>query len=134
MKKINKVLTIGYGSMGRPFIEPILNNPNIDLSVVTKTLRPPGHPQIKHYFDIREISNPFDMIVVSCKKQHIDSIIPVLPSNIHNDETLFVSIVQGITRDYYYNTLGSSTNIALMVPNLAVKKGKGIVGILYEEK
>lgn len=59
--------------------------------------------------------------------------------NIHNkdlfdEKTLFVSIIEGLERKYFYEKLGGGSKVALMSPNLAVKLGKGIVSVLYEEK
>jgi len=136
MQKFNKVLSIGYGNMGRAFIQPITKIQNTNLTVLTKNLPTEPTHCTTHLVDIDQIpQKPFDLIVFSCRDYQIGEVMKNIQNkDLFNEDTLFVSIIEGLERKYFYDNLGGSSKIALMSPNLAIKLGKGIVSVLYEEK
>ena len=137
MQNFNRVLSIGYGNMGRAFIQPITNHSNTSLTVLTQKSLPLSPPQNTTQFsDLSEIEKkPFDLIVFACRDYQIDQVMGQIQNkDLFNQETLFVSIIENLEREYFYNKLGEKSKVALMSPNLAIKLGKGIVSVLYEQK
>lgn len=128
-----RILSIGYGNMGRPFVEPLLKDPRNSLSVITPNTIPQA--PIKHFKSIEYCQDDiYDMIIFSCKPYQVEEIINKMSPDIYNDDTLFVSILAGTPREYYYSKLGANAKVALIMPNLPCKLGKGVLGVLYEEE
>jgi pyrroline-5-carboxylate reductase len=134
MKNFNRVLSIGFGNMGRAFIQPITKLENTNLTILTQNPPTQPHQNTTHFSDINEINEikpkPFDLIVFACRDYQVEGVM----KNIHNrdlfdEQTLFVSIIEGLERKYFYNQLGATSKVALMSPNLAIKVGKGIVSV-----
>ena len=109
-----KILSIGYGHMGKAFLAPILEHYNTtSFTVVTPNSTHPA-PIInhKHLNDIP--GDPkFDLIVFACKPQQIELVILDLSPRFYHKETLFISILVATPRDYFYGKLGADAKVCL---------------------
>ena len=132
MNKLTKILSIGYGNMGKPFLSPLLKSGLNEITVVTPNTTPSA--EFKHFRDIAKVQDCFDMVIFACKPYQIDSILDNLDFSLYHDDTLFVSILAGTPREYFWSRLGKKAKVAVIMPNLPVKLGKGVLGVLYEER
>lgn len=133
VRNVNKILSIGYGKIGKPFLEPFLNNKAFSISVVSPNNV--SKPPTIHYRNFNSIDNEqkFDTVIFSCQTENIQSVMNEIPSYLYKDNTLFVSLINGLSKDYFRSKLGNHSRIAIMTPNLAVQLGKGIVGAHSDE-
>lgn len=45
-----------------------------------------------------------------------------------------MSVIAGANREFYHNMLGEEARVALCMPNLPVRVGKGVVAVYADEK
>jgi len=124
---LRKILSIGYGNMGKPFLYPLMKSGENDITVVTPNSIPPD--SVKHEKSLSQVNETYDMIIFACKPYQIESVMNELDFSTYNDNTLFVSILAGTPREYFWSKLGSHAKVAVMMPNLPVKLGKGVIGV-----
>jgi len=124
MKTFRNILSIGYGNMGKPFLTPLLESGENRITVVTPNTIPPA--QIIHERCLTQVKDNFDMIIFACKPYQIESVMSQLDYSLYSKDTLFVSILAGTPREYFWSKLGNDAKVAVIMPNLPVKIGKGV--------
>jgi pyrroline-5-carboxylate reductase len=132
MNKLTKILSIGYGNMGKPFLSPLAKSGLNEITVVTPNTKPSA--EFKHFNNIVNVRDCFDMVIFACKPYQIESVLDNFDFSLYHDDTLFVSILAGTPREYFWSRLGKKAKVAVIMPNLPVKLGKGVLGVLYEER
>jgi len=110
-KNLLKVLSIGYGSLGKPLVDTLVQNGN-NVSVVTKSNIPKDIPN--NFQGIKTVKGTYDIILLSTKQSQIESVLSEMPESIYNKDTVFVSTLPGTTREYFYNHFGNSAKVALL--------------------
>jgi len=112
-KNLMSILSIGYGKMGKQLVDSLIQKGN-NVSVVTKSNIPQNLNENRkiHFLGLPKVIGLYDMILFNTKQDQIHEVLSLLPSDITNSETIFVSTLPGITREFYYDFLGKNTKVA----------------------
>lgn len=124
------MLLIGNGRMGSALSTRF--SPRFDLAVVD-----PAHaPDYKstHCKNLEDIHERYDYITFAVKPFALPEVISKLNRSTYDESTEILSIVAGVKRDFYKAKLGDDMNIAIMMGNLAVKLGKGVIALNSKTK
>ena len=128
-KNLLKVLSIGYGSLGKPLADALIQKGN-NVSVVTRNNIPTGIP---HFQGVQAVKGTWDIILLSTKQSQVQEVLDAMPESIYNKDTVFVSTLPGATQEYFYNHFGTATKIALLNATQN-SMSKWTMSLLYDQE
>lgn len=134
---ISKILgVIGTGNMGGAIIDGLMSKGIIspdNLLLSNRDINKANHFYDKYktpVMQVEEVIERSDIILLAVKPKDIDSLIPLLEK--YNDKVL-ISVLAGITIDYFRNNLDKAIQVARVMPNIPSTISKGVVSISYSE-
>lgn len=129
MQKKSCVL-IGYGRMGSAFITQFYKD--FEFTVVSPNSKPPF--ECKQVKSVKQLDSCYDVIILGVKPYMIHQILKELDPKTYNKDTIIISLAAGLTVDSMKSTIGSDVQICVVMCNLAVREGKGILAIYPPNK
>jgi pyrroline-5-carboxylate reductase len=127
---MKKFLLIGHGKMGSAFITPIKND--FDFTVVSPNSKPDFEANYFKNFD--GITDKFDYITFAVKPFVMQQVLESLPKHLYTSETRFISLAAGLKPEFFVQHLGQDKKVIIIMTNLPVKIGKGILAVYSQEK
>lgn len=132
---------IGLGHMGRAFIEGLVNSGvrQADITVNARTIQSvqavkDEFPALQVAFSKRDLVSRADMIVIAVKPQNAAEVLGEI-GRFGLKGKLIVSFMAGISLSDTRSMLGDesgSLSVVRMMPNLAIAKLNGVIGVCYE--
>ena len=132
---------IGLGHMGRAFIEGLVNSGvrQADIIVNARTIRSiqavkDAFPALQVAFSKRDLVSQADMIVIAVKPQNAPEVLGEI-GRLDLKGKLIISFMAGVSLSDTRRMLGDdpgSLNVVRMMPNLAIAKLNGVMGVCYE--
>jgi pyrroline-5-carboxylate reductase len=130
LSMMKKFLLIGNGKMGSAFITPLRND--FDFTVVSPNSKPGFNA--KYFTSVEGLTEKFDFITFAVKPSVIPQILEKLPPHCYDTHTRFISLAAGIKPHVFQTIIGEDKKIIIIMANLPVKIGKGILAIYSPEK
>jgi len=127
---MKKFLLIGNGKMGSAFVSQIKND--FDFTIVSPNSKPDF--DAKYFQSFEGITDKFDYITFAVKPFVVPQVLEALPEHLYTSETRFISLAAGIKPEFFVKHLGDGKKIVIIMTNLPVKIGKGILAIYSPEK
>ena len=125
-----KFLLIGNGKMGSSFVYPLRNL--FDFTIVDPNTTP-DFP-CNHLHCIQDLRGNFDYVTFAVKPFTIREVLEELNLDLFHKNTTYLSVIAGANREFYERMLGPQSKIALCMPNLPVRVGKGVVAVYSDHK
>ena len=134
---ISKIIgIIGTGNMGGAIIDGVMSKGIISPENLLLTNR--DIDKANRFYDkyktpvmgAEEVIERSDIILIAVKPKDIDSLIPILAK--YNNKVI-ISVLAGITIDYFRNNLDAGIEVARVMPNIPSTISKGVVSISYSE-
>ncbi len=134
---ISKVIgVIGTGNMGGAIIDGLMSKGIISPDNLLLTNR--DIDKANRYYDkyktpvmgAEEVIERSDIILIAVKPKDIDSLIPIFKK--YSNKVL-ISVLAGITIDYFRNNLDAEIQVARAMPNIPSTISKGVISISYSE-
>jgi len=135
--KDKKVGIIGVGNMGQAIIEGILSS-NIILTdnlYFCESYDIKAEEVQKKYnlkrVDIKDILTTADIIIIAIKPADIDDLVKLMRDIDRNK--IIISILAGVTIDYYHRSIGTDIKVVRVMPNLVAMISMGVNCISYSD-
>ena len=119
------LLLLGYGNMGSAFVEQIRDE--FDMTVLSPNTKPEF--DCVYVQDYSQLEGVFDVIVFGVSPRIIHQVLDQLGDKHHNEKTTFISLLAGKRVQLFKERLGPDTNISIVMCNLPVRDGKGILAV-----
>ncbi len=134
---ISKIIgVIGTGNMGGAIIDGLMSRGIISPDNLLLTNRDIDKANMFYdkyktsVMDAEEVIERSDIILIAVKPKDIDSLVPILAR--YNDKVI-ISVLAGITIEYFRNHLDASIQVARVMPNIPSTISKGVISISYSE-
>ena len=131
-----KLGVIGTGNMGGAIIDGLMNNGMISPNNLQLSNRDIDKANVFYdkyktpVMSAEEVIERSDIILIAVKPKDIDSLVPILKK--YNDKVI-ISVLAGITIDYFRNNLYKNIQVARVMPNIPSTISKGVVSISYSD-
>ncbi len=132
----NKIGIIGTGNMGGAIIDGLMSKGIVssnNLLLNNRDIDKANHFYNKYktpVMEVEELIEKSDIILFAVKPKDIDSLIPFLKK--YNNKVL-ISVLAGITHDYFVNNLDAGIQVARVMPNIPSTISRGVVSISYSD-
>lgn len=125
---------IGTGNMGESIIKALLKSGVKKDELLFTEAKKDRAAYIKKTYGIRDVKKASELaklsryLILAVKPQDAKKVLPAIGPFI-DDSKIIVSIMAGITMSNILSLTGKPVKIVRMMPNIAVKVGKGVIGI-----
>ena len=136
---IKNILLIGFGKMGSAIVKGWTKQ-NLDFKIYViekdvnkfRSIKNPNIFFLKNFDDFETLKPVIDFVLVAVKPQQIENIINNL-NKIYNNKSIFISIVAGISSNWFRKNISKEMKIVRAMPNTPASVLKGITGVYTSE-
>jgi len=135
---LKKLGVIGYGHMAKAIVKGMKNESIfkdtefILFDIIRPSKEEEDKPNVKIANTVEELLKECDTVMFGVRPQNAEDLIKTIKNSVR-EEHMFISILAGISIDFYKSNLGENVKITRVMPNTPAELGMGATAVSFSK-